>query len=60
MPERVLHLVGNHTPDYVKKYISPDLKQTYRLLTTTRMFQINSFLENLDRTIHYDLNRLCR
>lgn len=47
VPERILHFLGNHTVDYCKQYLYPELKRTFRLVNTVREFQIRDYLKSL-------------
>ena len=52
VPERILLQVGNHFPDYCQKYLTPELKKTYRLLQLTRQNELNNALNNLPKQEH--------
>ena len=51
VPERILHFLGNHTIDYCKQYLYPELKRTFRTVNAVREFKLVDYLKSLPHNV---------
>ena len=55
IPDRILHFLGNHTIDYCKNYLYPELRKTFRLVNAVREEQLTTYVNSLSVNVRHNL-----
>jgi len=48
LPDRVLHQLGSHKPDYTRKYLHPRLIETYKEVSKARRKELDMYVQSLE------------